>query len=409
MSESVIAPPAHVEASRVIDIDSWLGEPFEADPIEAWRSLGRKQFDGPMYTPRRGGYWVVTRAGDAQTVLTDHEHFSIYPLNPVGRPERPYPDAKLLPMETEPPEHGPYRRRLTKLLSTGRTRSREDDVRRIARALIDPIASGTSCELVSQFARPFPTLVFTHLAGLPADRGDEFVAWNYEMLHGEDSETRRAAGERIEAEVRTVIAARRTHPGDDLISELLYADDEEVTDDEMVGYVFGLWLAALDTTTASIAFAFRFLAEHADHRRELMAEGSLRPSAVEELLRVNPISTPQRTVVADVEIGGAKLVAGDRVVVGIAAVNIDPATVVDPDVVDLHRGANRHATFGIGRHLCAGMHFARSQLTVALEEFHARIPEYTVQEGNRPRFHAGGSFGVLELMLDFPAAAVKGS
>jgi cytochrome P450 len=141
-------------------------------------------------------------------------------------------------------------------------------------------------------------------------------------------------------------------------------------------------IAGLDTVTDSLDCFFAFLAQNPDHRRQIAQDPSVVPSAVEELLRwESPVPGVARRATADMEIAGCPVHAGDLVSLTIGSANTDERFWDDPHEVDLRREPNPHYAFGGGIHRCLGSHLARLELRVALREWHARIPEYRLEEG----------------------------
>jgi cytochrome P450 len=140
--------------------------------------------------------------------------------------------------------------------------------------------------------------------------------------------------------------------------------------------------AGLDTVTDSLTCFFAFLAQHPDHRRQIVQDPEVIPNAVEELLRwETPVPSTVRWAREDAEVGGQPVAAGHHVMVNLGAANLDPAEFDDPLEVRFDREANRHLSFGGGVHRCLGSHLARRELRIALREWHRRIPEYTLSPG----------------------------
>jgi cytochrome P450 len=135
---------------------------------------------------------------------------------------------------------------------------------------------------------------------------------------------------------------------------------------------------------------FAHLAEHPEHRGQLVDDPTLIPAAIEELLRwETPVMGVVRVAVEDTEISGCPIHEGDMVMVMLSSVNTDEAELPDADVVRFDREANRHLAFGGGVHRCLGSHLARLELRVALREWHRRIPEYAVVEGHTLAYTSG--------------------
>jgi cytochrome P450 len=257
-------------------------------------------------------------------------------------------------------------------------------------------------EFIADFAEPFPTRIFINILGLPVDEAPKFVAWNNKLLHSQDKpEARREAGIEINDYLRELIDARRADPRDDVVSALLAGeiDGRPIETEEVQNLCFLLFIAGLDTVTAALSWCFRFLALNPEHRRQLVADPALIPSAVEELLRVHSFVNPARTVTHDLEFAGVQMRKGERVLLATALAAQDPEEFPDEAQVRFDRASNRHLAFGAGPHRCAGSHLARDELTTAIELWHAKIPDYAIDPDQPVTLHAGGVFGLDRLPL----------
>jgi cytochrome P450 len=197
---------------------------------------------------------------------------------------------------------------------------------------------------------------------------------------------------------------RRTEPGDDLISVLLHTEVEgaPVPDLHVLGTAALTLIAGVDTTWSGIGSALWHLATHEGDRRRLAAEPELMPTAIEELLRAYSPVTMAREVNEDITVAGCPMKAGDRVLMNFPAANRDPDVFDRPDEVVLDRAVNRHLAFGVGIHRCAGSNLARMELTVALETWLARIPEFRLAEGAEVTWAGGQVRGPRTLPVVFP-------
>lgn len=392
----MVQRPDHVPPALVREIDHVFGADFLADPFEAFRTLR----DRPVHwSPVHGGYWVLTRTADIRAAMQRPDLFS---SRYTGIPAHVSRAEKLAPLEMDPPEHTAYRRVIAPLLAPKAVASRVAAIEASCSELVDAIAPKGSCELVADFAQPFPTRIFTNLLGLPPAEAERFVSWNNLLLHNQDKpDVRREAGIDINTYLRELITERRREPREDMVSALLAAviDGEPASDAQVQNLCFLLFIAGLDTVTAALSFCFRFLAEHPGHRRLLNERPELIPGAAEELLRVHAFINPARTVTRDTEFAGVTMREGDRVLCSTALASNDPEEFPDPLQVRFDRAANRHLAFGVGPHRCAGSHLARDEMTTALRLWHAAIPDYDVAPGETITLHAGGAMGLDRLPL----------
>ncbi len=390
------ARPDHVPADLVRDFDHVTGADFAVDPFAAFEAA---RGDRAFFSPHHGGYWVLTTMADIRGAMQRPEDFS---NSVTGIPAHAPRAVKMAPLELDPPEHTAYRRVLAPMFAPRAVTARTAAIDRTCEGLVDGLADRGHCDFVGEFAEPFPTTIFTNILGLPTAEAKKFVDWNNVLLHGYDRpDARRQAGVDINGYLAELIAQRAAAPRDDLVSALLAGevDGRPIRADEVANLTFMLFVAGLDTVTAALSFVFRFLAEHPGHRRQIVEEPALIPSAVEELLRVHAFINAVRTVTSDLEFAGVSLKAGDRVLVSTNLASNDPAEFPDPMEVRFDRPGNRHLAFGAGPHRCAGSHLARDELTTAVAAWHRRIPDYAVAPGQTITLHAGGAMGIDRLEL----------
>ena len=172
---------------------------------------------------------------------------------------------------------------------------------------------------------------------------------------------------------------------DDLLSRFLDAevDGERLSREDILDICFLFLIAGLDTVTSTLDCMFSYLAQHPEPRRLLVEDPSIIPAVMEELLRwETPVMGVARVAVADTELAGCPIHAGDQVMIMLGSANTDEAEFGDADVVRWDREVNRHLAFGGGIHRCLGSHLARQELRIALREWHRRIPEYRVADGH---------------------------
>jgi cytochrome P450 len=198
------------------------------------------------------------------------------------------------------------------------------------------------------------------------------------------AEIRRETAHEVSEYFRQAIAEHKSRPADDrLLSQIVRftIDGEELTETELLGIAHLLMLGGLDTVTATLDCMVTYLAKHPERRRQLVDDPARIPGAVEELMRwETPVTVLPRAVKQDIEMSGVQLRAGDRITLVLGAANLDDEEFADTGV-DFGRDPNRHVSFGSGNHLCLGAHLARLELRVALEELHARIPDYHIPDG----------------------------
>jgi cytochrome P450 len=166
-------------------------------------------------------------------------------------------------------------------------------------------------------------------------------------------------------------------------------EGQPLSDPHLLGTLRLLLVAGIDTTWSGIGASLWHLATHPEDRRRLAAEPALMPTAIEEFLRAYAPVTMAREVVKETTVGGCPFKEKGQVLLSFPAANRDPALFPDADKVLIDRAENRHAAFGLGRHRCLGSNLARLEMTVAIEEWLARFPEFNLAEGARVTWSEG--------------------
>jgi cytochrome P450 len=344
---------------------------------------------------------VLTRAEDIRTALQQPEVFSS--RNTTNFSAMVGEAWDLIPLELDPPAHSQFRAVMNGVFSPTRMKQMEDGVRARAVALIDAVVGDGDCEFVEAFGRRFPVSIFMQLMGLPQEHSEQFNEWEFGLLHSRDPMVQSASARAIVDYLRALIAKRKLEPGDDLTTFCISAkvDNRAVTDDEIMGMCFLLFIAGLDTVAASLSLHFRHLAQNPHDQERLRADPSLIPNAVEEFLRRYPIVTSSRIVTKDVEFAGAPMKAGDRVMFSTGLANLDPEEFDRPMDVELERFPNRHVSFLYGPHRCIGSHLARRELIIAIEEWVRRVPSFHIKAGAPVPVEPGGLLSVHALPIEW--------
>jgi cytochrome P450 len=365
---------------------------------------------GPVvYSSRHGGHWVVTGYPEVQQVLRHPELYSSWPNNIIPRGT-----GKLLPLELDPPEHTVYRQSLQRLFNPARMKALESEIRALVVELIDGFAGRGEAEFIAEFAHPLPTRAFLALMGWPLADAEMFTRCTDITLLGlpgaseeESNAAKEQAAQQMFGYFAAVVAQRRERPGPDITTAIINSPIEvdgasrRLTDEELVNMFFLLLIAGLHTTQGSLAWSMLHLAAHPAQRQRLVAEASLIPAAVEEMLRIEAAVSPGRQVRQDTELGGVTLNRGDTVLLVLAGANRDAREFTEPADVRIDRLPNRHLSFGAGPHRCLGSHLARIELRIALEELHRRIPDYRLAPDQPVLAHPSQVRGVIRMPITF--------
>ncbi len=368
--------------------------PMTADRGAGWKVL---RDAGPVVF--MNGYYYITRREDVLAALRNPEVFSSrLALQPPGSP------IPVLPLAFDPPEHTRYRRILQPFFSPhGLSKSRPVLVRHAA-DMIDAIAAKGECEVMKDLARLYPFQVFLDLYGLPLQDRDRLIAWKDDVIGDKPylTEADAASARELYEYLTDVIQRRREHPGTDMLSAVMTGDGN-FTDLELLGMSHLLILAGLDTVTAAIGFSLLELARRPQLRAQL--RGNLRQIRVfiEEIVRLEP-SAPvaPRVLTKTTVVGGMTLPAGSSVFLCMAAINRDGSDPISTDELVMDGKVHRHWGFGGGPHRCLGSHLARMELTVIVDEWLNRIPEFELAPDYEPVIKfPSKTFALTELPLRF--------
>ncbi|MFS2291352.1 MAG: cytochrome P450 [Actinomadura sp.] len=373
----------------------------------------------PMADDRGEGYAVIRAAGpvaqsDAGYLVTTRELGEHVFKNPeTYSSERAFDTlgspVPLVPIAFDPPDHTRYRRLLQPFFTPRAAASVEDTVRGQVAALIDGIVEKGSCDAVADLARPVPAKVFLDLFGLPQEDLDRLLVWREVIIRmadlsgaGEQPPEAMQSAAELFSYVSDHVAECRAGRAGGLLRDLFEGDDP-FTDQEAIGLCFFFVLAGVDSVTNALSLMFAKLASRPALRRRLADDPSIIPAAVEEMLRIDPANAVvPRVTTRDVVLEGVSIPAGSTVSVAVGAANRDPADLENPDEFDPQRDYN-NLTWGSGPHRCLGIHLARMELRVVLEEWHRRIPEYELAPGARPRVQwPTGVIGIDSVPVVFP-------
>jgi cytochrome P450 len=279
-----------------------------------------------------------------------------------------------------------------------------EDLRKRATNLIEKFQSRGECDFINEFSERYPIYIVLDLLGLPQDRMAEFLAWEKAMLHSNDWSVRSEGVRNAVDYLKGEIADRRKAPRDDYISKIFdleVEDGRKWNDEEVLGHCFNLFLGGLDTVTTMLGNSFAWLARHPEQQQELRDNPDRIVLAVEEFLRVFGPVTAFRIATKELELHGQKIMPGEYVSVCTPVANQDPKMHENPSEVRFDRKAP-HIALGGGIHKCLGMHLARFELQVAVEEFLKAIPSFRVKDEFELGYFVGNITFVpaLELQWD---------
>jgi len=306
--------------------------------------------------------------------------------------------------------HHRLRRLVSKAFTPRATARLRTTIVDVITQLVDRHTGTGHCEVVTDIARQYPIPIICALLGAPSEDWELFSDWTDDIFKvfawnvAAHERVILAAWEKLDAYIDGMVANRRQTLTDDLVSELIRAEDDgdHLSADELRMLVSGLLLAGTDTTRNQVAASVHVLCDHPDQWALLARHPELATNAVEETMRHSPIAgAALRTALEDVELAGVVIPAGTLVIANTAAANRDPAVYDDPDRLDITReGAPAMQTFGAGMHYCLGANLARLELAEALSVMTRRMPNVR-RTGPAPWKPLTGLSGPATLPIEF--------
>lgn len=342
---------------------------FNADPLErqAWM-----REHAPVYWDDVTGLWAVTRHADIGLVERDTDTFS---SAKGARPEVYVPSM----INDDPPRHTRRRKIVSAGFTPRRVAGHERFLRQVVTDLIDEVVDDGGCDFVASIARSIPLRMIAKLMGLPAADEEKLLHWSDLFATGGEEvqdEARVAVLEWVEY-IMAQMAARTDADADDLISLLMYSDDEPLAVEDLIHETMLILVGGDETTRHVMSGGLQAILQRRSQWEALLADRSLLNGAIEEMLRwTSPVRNMNRTATRDTELGGQSILAGDRLLLLYLSGNRDEAVFDRPDEFDIRRSPNPHVAFGANsRHYCLGAQLARLELRVLFEELLDRLPD----------------------------------
>ena len=399
MSDSAIMPEHPPVLDWVHDFDH-TDPRWTEDPFPIWEVL--RSASPVVHTKRFLGCYMPTTYEAVKEIAYDTEHFSSRRV--IVRDARPEITSRAPPITSDPPEHKPAKQLLLPPFTPDAMKKLEPRVRAICNELIDGFIADGKCDAAARYTKHVPVRAIAHMLGIPEKDGDLFIKWIHEILELgiKDDQILMQAVREMTGYFAGHVEQRRKQPTDDLISALMQAkgkDGQPLDDEHVLGSLRLLLVAGIDTTWSAIGSALWHLAKTPADRERLVREPELMPTAIEELLRAYSPVTMAREVMKETVISGCPVKPGNMVLLSFPAANRDPAMFADADKVQIDRKENRHAAFGLGIHRCVGSNLARMEMTVAIEEWLKRIPEFKLDPAREVTWSEGTVRGPRQLPL----------
>jgi cytochrome P450 len=366
---------------------------FSANPfpvLAQMRSMGALvPVSLPMGQEANRRVWMVTRWEEAVQVFKDHKRFtvegSLVDRNSFVRrraehsSEEPILFGKSM-ISVDEPDHMRLRGLVSKAFTPKYIQSLRPRIQQLADELLDAVQDQGSMDIVHDYGYPLPINVISEMLGVPEENREQIRVWSEALASGGmnlDEENRSKVQAFSDYTVQ-LVADKRRHPQDDLISQLIQIEEEgdRLDESELLSMISLLIFAGHETTSNLIGISTLMLLDHPDQLAKLKADLSLIPMAVEELLRYNgPVTMPvPRFATEEVEIGGQRVQRGDLLVVLLTSTNRDEGQFTQSDELDIARQLNRHIAFGQGIHVCLGAPLARLEGDIAFTTLLRRMP-----------------------------------
>lgn len=376
------------------DVASLFSGELSANPFPFFAQMRELGAVVPIPFPLGGDSraWMVTRIEEAVRILKDHQHFTVDPRSPgatdlwrqrfAGTSNENALLGRSSMISVDEPDHRRLRGLVSKVFTPRYMESLRSRVQEIADELLDDVQDQGQMDLVERYAFPLPINVISEMLGVPREDRSQIRAWSEVMATGGMMGRRDegVASMRAFAEyTRQLVAEKRTHPHNDLISQLITIEEERdrLSEIELRSMVTLLIFAGHETTSNLIGIGALMLLDHPDQLAKLKADLSLVPSAVEELLRFNgPVMMPvPRFATEDLELAGQQIKKGDLLITALISANRDEKQFTDPDELQIARTLNRHVAFGQGIHICLGAPLARLEGDIAFTTLLRRMPD----------------------------------
>jgi cytochrome P450 len=337
--------------------------------------------------PEEAGFWSLTTADDIHEVSHDWQTYSsAHGITALTDAIMPVELIQAMFIGMDPPKHDRLKMLFQRGFTPKRIAEHEDAIREITVNVFDRLEGREECDLVTDVAQPVVSRVIHSFMGVPPEDDADWARLMNSIMGAGDPDVNPDGVESVMARdvpeiferVKLLIAERRENPTDDLTSVLVHAevDGERLEEHEIVMGFFLLVAAGNDSTRATYASGMRALMENPEERQKLLDDPSLIPSAVEESLRMFPAFAHfRRTATKDVQLNGATIREGDKVVMWYVSSNRDETRYEDPDSFDVTRNPEHQAFGAGGRHFCLGTALARLELRTLFEETLARYPE----------------------------------
>jgi cytochrome P450 len=327
--------------------------------------------------------WLISSYEEAVEALKD-SRFSKDVAKAMGQEQTSVFSTNML--FSDPPDHKRLRGLVQKGFTPKRIADMRDHIQEIADNLLDAVSSKDTIDLIDEYAFKLPIIVISEILGVPTEDQDKFRIWSNSIIGASNQEMNEQVVQHMNefiAYLKDWFAKVREQPGDDMISQLVIAENQgdRLSEQELYGVVTLMIIAGHETTVNLIGNGVLALLEHPQQRKLLQEQPELIHGAIEEMLRYNgPVEfSTSRWAAEDMDFHGVHMKKGDLVVIALNSANRDASQFEDPDIFDITREKSQHLAFGKGIHLCLGAPLARLEGEIAINTLLRRYPNFELQ------------------------------
>jgi cytochrome P450 len=391
IAELMARDPDLAEKARLAGCPVHLGDAFGNNPYPDYAAFRTSEPIQPVVMRDGTEAFLLTRMEDVRAAFSDLRLSNN--LTPAPKP-KPAGGAAAAPpvgglvlrrdevsghmmINQDPPNHTRLRKLITPSFAAKRVSAMAPRLRELSRQVISRFADLDQVDLVAAYAKPLPVVALSTLLGIPGEREAEFITGIDTLTGGKTVADAQEALNGLKQMIREEIDNKRLHPAEDLLTDLVEVAEEEgrMEPIELVAAALQVVTAGYFGPLAVIGNSMYWLLTMPEKRAELLADPSLIPAAVEELLRYDGPQVPGsvRYALEDVELSGGTIKKGTLALLSTSAANRDPSVFEEPDRLDFHRGP-KHIGFGGGVHYCAGARLATVTLAIAIESLITAFP-----------------------------------
>jgi cytochrome P450 len=395
------------------DREDLYWDPFDpdidTDPYGTWRRL---RDEAPVYRNDRYDFWALSRHEDVNAAHRDPKTFLSGRGTVLELMGAELDRVAGMIIFMDPPQHETMRALVSRAFTPRRMAALEERIRDVCRQYLDPQVDGSGFDYLQEFGAQLPSRIISSLLGVSeADRPRVLelidTIFYIEPGVGMVNDVSLQAQVELMAYIQEALEDRRTSPRDDLLTALVQAElaqdgdgSRRLTNEEAGGFANLLISAGTETVARLLGWTAVVLAANPDQRSELVADPSLIPQAVEELLRYEAPSPVQgRWTSREVELHGQRVPRDSKVLLLTGSAGRDERVYPDPDRFDIHRRSDQHVSFGCGPHFCLGAALARLEGRIAIEETLARFPRWEVDHDRAVRLHTSTVRGYKQVPI----------